>query len=549
MEQSLNHLMAESIKTHWEQLSLTDFNGSSFQYRDIARKVAKLHILFENSGIQKGDKIATCGKNSAQLSIAIIATISYGAVSVPILHEFKADTIHHLVNHSDAKLLFTDASIWENLDFSLMGELAGVLNINDFSLFSSRNEALTQARASLNELFGKKYPERFTKEDVKYYEPSLDELALINYTSGSTGFSKGVMLSHRALFSNVKFSIENLDLLKSGDGIICMLPLAHMFGLVIEMFHTFVKGCHIHFLTRVPSPKVIMDAFAQVKPKVIISVPLILEKIIKTRVFPLLEKPVMSMLLKVPFVDNYLLGKVKEKIEATFGGNLQQMIIGGAALNKDVANFLKKIHFPVTVGYGMTECAPLISYSPWQENPVGACGRIVECMEGKIVHSNNEHEAGELWVRGDNVMMGYYKNEEATAAVMIDGWLNTGDLCEIDENGFLYIKGRSKTMILGPSGQNIYPEEIEQQINNLPYVCESLVVEDDGKLVALIYPDIENGAKQGMDFAALSKLMEENIATLNKVLPAYSKIAGVKTQTEEFEKTPKRSIKRFLYQH
>lgn len=549
MEQSLNHLMAESIKTHWEQLSLTDFNGSSFQYRDIARKVAKLHILFENSGIQKGDKIATCGKNSAQLSIAIIATISYGAVSVPILHEFKADTIHHLVNHSDAKLLFTDASIWENLDFSLMGELAGVLNINDFSLFSSRNEALTQARASLNELFGKKYPERFTKEDVKYYEPSLDELALINYTSGSTGFSKGVMLSHRALFSNVKFSIENLDLLKSGDGIICMLPLAHMFGLVIEMFHTFVKGCHIHFLTRVPSPKVIMDAFAQVKPKVIISVPLILEKIIKTRVFPLLEKPVMSMLLKVPFVDNYLLGKVKEKIEATFGGNLQQMIIGGAALNKDVANFLKKIHFPVTVGYGMTECAPLISYSPWQENPVGACGRIVERMEGKIVHSNNEHEAGELWVRGDNVMMGYYKNEEATAAVMIDGWLNTGDLCEIDENGFLYIKGRSKTMILGPSGQNIYPEEIEQQINNLPYVCESLVVEDDGKLVALIYPDIENGAKQGMDFAALSKLMEENIATLNKVLPAYSKIAGVKTQTEEFEKTPKRSIKRFLYQH
>lgn len=549
MDNSLNYYMAESIKKNWEELALTDFNGVSFQYRDIARKVAKLHILFENSGIKKGDKIATCGKNSSQLSIAIIAALSYGAVAVPILHEFKADTIHHLVNHSEAKLLFTDASIWENLDINSMSELQGVFNINDYSLFTSRCETLTQARASLNELFGKKYPERFTKEDVKYHEPEADDLALINYTSGSTGFSKGVMLSHRALWSNVKFCIENLDILERGDGIICMLPLAHMFGLVIEMLHTFVKGCHIYFLTRIPSPKVIMDAFALVKPKVIISVPLILEKIIKTKVFPLLEKPVMSLMMKVPFVDDYLLGKIKEKLEATFGGQLKQIIIGGAALNKDVANFLKRINFPVTVGYGMTECAPLISYAPWDVNPVGACGKIVERMEGKIVHGNSDHEAGELWVRGDNVMLGYYKNEEATNAVMKDGWLNTGDLCEIDENGFLYIRGRSKTMILGPSGQNIYPEEIEQQINNLPYVCESLVVEDGGKLVALIYPDIENGAKQGMDFAALTALMEENIATLNKSLPAYSKIAGVKTQTEEFEKTPKRSIKRFLYQH
>ena len=549
MDHSLNYYMAESIKLNWEELALTDFNGVSFQYRDIARKVAKLHILFENSGIKKGDKIATCGKNSSQLSIAIIAALSYGAVAVPILHEFKADTIHHLVNHCEAKLLFTDASIWENLDINSMSELQGVLNISDYSLFTSRCETLTQARASLNELFGKKYPERFTKEDVKYHEPEADDLALINYTSGSTGFSKGVMLSHRALWSNVKFCIENLDVLERGDGIICMLPLAHMFGLVIEMLHTFVKGCHIYFLTRIPSPKVIMDAFAQVRPKVIISVPLILEKIIKTKVFPLLEKPVMSLMMKVPFVDDYLLGKIKEKLEATFGGQLKQIIIGGAALNKDVANFLKRINFPVTVGYGMTECAPLISYAPWDVNPVGACGKIVERMEGKIVHGSSDHEAGELWVRGDNVMLGYYKNEEATNAVMKDGWLNTGDLCEIDENGFLYIRGRSKTMILGPSGQNIYPEEIEQQINNLPYVCESLVVEDGGKLIALIYPDIENGAKQGMDFAALTALMEENIATLNKSLPAYSKIAGVKAQTEEFEKTPKRSIKRFLYQH
>lgn len=547
MDHSLNYILAESIKKNWEELALTDFNGVSYNYRDIARKVAKLHILFEKCGIKKGDKIATCGKNSAQMSVSIIASLTYGAVTVPILHEFKPDNIHHLVNHSESKLLFVDASIWENLDIASMPDLTGVLQVSDFSLLHSTSEELTESRHKLNELFGKKYPERFTQKDVEYYEPQAEELALINYTSGSTGFSKGVMLPHRALWSNVKFCIEHLDILKPGDGIICMLPLAHMFGLVIELLHTFSKGCHIYFLTRVPSPKVIMDAFAQVKPKVIIAVPLILEKIIKTRVFPLLEKPVMNLMMKVPFVDDYLLGKIKEKIAATFGGNLEQMIIGGAALNKDVANFLKRINFPVTVGYGMTECAPLISYAPWDVNPVGACGRIVDRMEGKIVHG--EHEAGELWVRGENVMLGYYKNQEATDAVLKDGWLNTGDLCEIDENGFLYIRGRSKTMILGPSGQNIYPEEIEQKINNLPYVCESLVVEDGGKLVALIYPDIENGAKQGMDFEALTKLMESSIAGLNKDLPAYSKIAGVKMQSEEFEKTPKRSIKRFLYQH
>lgn len=550
MEYSINHYISESIKKNWEELAFTDFNGVTLQYRDVARKIAKLHILFERCGIAKGDKIATCGKNSTQLSVTIIAALTYGAVPVPILHEFKPDNIHHLVNHSESKILFTDKSIWENLDFSSMPDLAGAVQVSDYSLLSSRSEQLVAARKTLNELFGRKYPERFTQDDVKYYEPGPEDLAIINYTSGSTGFSKGVMLPHRALWSNVKFCIENLHILDAGDGIICMLPLAHMFGLVIEMLHPFALGCHMYFLTRVPSPKVIMDAFAQVKPKVIISVPLILEKIIKTKVFPLLEKPVMSMLLKVPFVDDYLLSKIKDKLEATFGGNLKQIIIGGAALNKDVADFLKRINFPVTVGYGMTECGPLISYAPWNVNPVGACGRIVERMEGKIVNTKeNEHAAGELWVRGDNVMLGYYKNEDATAAVMKDGWLNTGDLCEIDEEGFLRLRGRSKTMILGPSGQNIYPEEIEQKINNLPYVCESLVVEEGGKLIALIYPDIENGAKQGMDFDALGKLMEENIAALNKDLPAYSRISGVKTQAEEFEKTPKRSIKRFLYQH
>ena len=471
MEYSINHYISESIKKNWEELAFTDFNGVTLQYRDVARKIAKLHILFEQCGIAKGDKIATCGKNSTQLSVTIIAALTYGAVPVPILHEFKPDNIHHLVNHSESKILFTDKSIWENLDFSSMPDLAGAVQVSDYSLLSSRSEQLVAARKTLNELFGRKYPERFTQDDVKYYEPGPEDLALINYTSGSTGFSKGVMLPHRALWSNVKFCIENLHILDAGDGILCMLPLAHMVGLVLEMLDPFALGCHMYFLTRVPSPKVIMDAFAQVKPKVIISVPLILEKIIKTKVFPLLEKPVMSMLLKVPFVDDYLLSKIKDKLEATFGGNLKQIIIGGAALNKEVADFLKRINFPVTVGYGMTECGPLISYAPWNVNPVGACGKIVERMEGKVVNTKeNEHAAGELWVRGDNVMLGYYKNEDATAAVMKDGWLNTGDLCEIDEEGFLRLRGRSKTMILGPSGQNIYPEEIEQKINNLPYV-------------------------------------------------------------------------------
>lgn len=548
MDHSLNYYIAESIKKNWEELAMTDFNGVSFQYRDVARKIAKLHILFEHSGVNIGDKIALCGKNSSQLAISIIAGLTYGAVPVPILHEFKPDNIHHLVNHSDAKLFFVDEAIWENLDASTMNNLVGVIKILDYSLILSKSEKLTDARHTLNELFGRKYPERFTQKDVKYYEPEPDELALINYTSGSTGFSKGVMIPQRALWSNVKYCLDYLHYLKPQDGMICMLPLAHMFGLVIEMLHPIAGGCHIYFLTRTPSPRVIMNAFATVKPKVIISVPLILEKIIKTKVFPLLDKPVMKLLLKVPFVDDHLLKKIKDKLTETFGGDLKQIIIGGAALNNEVASFLKRIDFPFTVGYGMTECAPLISYAQWDQNPVGSCGKIVERMKGKVVYRNHENNAGELFVKGDNVMLGYYKNEEATNSVFEDGWLNTGDLCSIDDNGYVYLRGRSKTMILGPSGQNIYPEEIEQKLNNMPYVCESLVVDDNGRLVALIYPDLENGASQGMNFDSLRDLMKENVANLNKELPGYSQISNIKVYTEEFEKTPKRSIKRYLYQ-
>ncbi|MEG2673939.1 MAG: AMP-binding protein [Muribaculaceae bacterium] len=549
MSNNINQHIQDSVRNNWEELSLTDFNGVSFQYRDIARKIAKLHILFENCGLKPGDKIAICGKNSAQWAVLFFGALTYGAVPVPILHEFKADNIHHIVNHSEAKLFFVDLTIWENLDASLMHNLLGVLLLSDFSLLMSKNAELTHARETLNELFGRRYPERFTQEDVVYYQPKPEELALINYTSGSTGFSKGVMIPYRALWSNIKFCLERLEFLKPGDGVVCMLPMAHMYGMAVELIHPFAKGCHIYFLTRIPSPKVIMDAFATVKPKLIVAVPLIIEKIIKTKVFPLLDKPLMKILLKVPFVDDRLLGKIKEKLAETFGGDLHELIIGGAAINKEVEDFLRKIEFPYTVGYGMTECAPLIAYAPWNENRAGSCGRIVDNMEAKVDSRDSENVAGELLVRGDNVMLGYYKNADATNSSLKDGWMNTGDLCTIDEDGYIYIHGRSKNMILGPSGQNIYPEEIEQQLNNMPYVNESIIVEEDDKLVALVYPDIENGQQQGLSFQELSAIMQDNIASLNRELPSYSQILRVKVYHEEFEKTPKRSIKRYLYQH
>ncbi len=548
MHKSLIQYIQDSIRNNWENLALTDFNGVSYQYRDIARKVAKLHLLYEHAGIKRGDKIALCGKNSSQWAVAFLATMTYGAVAVPILHEFKPDNIHHLVSHCDARLFFTDDAIWENLDPASMTKLEGVVNLSDFSLLMSRNTRLKEARQRLNELFGKKYPERFTPEDVVYSKEKESDVAVINYTSGSTGFSKGVMLSYESLWSNIRFCIDGVTFLKPGDGIVCMLPLAHMYGLIVEFIHPFVKGCHIYFLTRVPSPKIILDAFATVRPKLIVTVPLIIEKIVKTKVFPLLDKPLMKVLLHVPFIDDKLLEKIKKGLTEAFGGNVQEIIIGGAGLNKDVETFLRRIGFPYTVGYGMTECGPLVAYAPWDIQRMGSCGKIVDRMECRIESSDPENTPGELWVKGANVMKGYFKNQDATDAVMKDGWMNTGDLCTMDKDGYIYIRGRNKNMILGPSGQNIYPEEIEQKLNNMPYVAESIVIDGDGKLVALIYPDMDQATKDGIPMDNMENIMNENIKTLNKELPAYSQLSKVKIYYQEFEKTPKRSIKRYLYQ-
>lgn len=549
-QDNLNAYILQSLRDNWELLALTDYNGASYQYKDIARKITKLHILFKSAGVKPGEKIALCGRNSAQWAMAFLGIITYGGIAVPVLNEFKPDNIHHLVNHSEARLLFADAPTWENLDATVMPNLEGVLQISDFSLMMSRSESLTEARANLNKIFGEAYPERFTVDDLEVSMNKSDDIALINYTSGSTGFSKGVMITFGNLWSNIEYTIDHLNYLEPGDGIVCMLPLAHMYGLVVDMLHTLVKGCHITFLTRTPSPRIIMEAFAKVHPKLIVAVPLILEKIIKTKVFPLLEKPYMKILLHVPFVDDRMLGKIKDKLTDTFGGELKEIIIGGAALNKDVESFLRRIGFPFTVGYGMTECAPLISYAPHTQSRPGSCGKVVDRMEVRVDSPNPEEIPGVIWTRGANVMKGYFKNQEATDAIFDkDGWMCTGDIGCVDKDNFIYLRGRDKNMILGANGQNIYPEEIEQKLNNLPYVGESVIIDDgNGKLIALVYPDMDNVIHRNISTEEIEKIMAENLEQLNKDLPGYSQVNRVEIMSEEFEKTPKRSIKRYLYQ-
>lgn len=542
-------LIAESLKNNWDLDALTDYQGVTLQYKDVARKIEKLHILFENAGVEKGDKVALCGRNSAHWATAFLATLTYGAVAVPILHEFKAQQVHDIVNHSEAKILFVGDMVWPELDAEQMPHLEGIINIPDYSLLVSRTEKLTEARERLNEFFGRKYPKFFRKEHVNYpHTPNPDALALINYTSGTTSNSKGVMIPFRALWSNYQFAIEVLGhKVKCGNPVISMLPLAHMYGMAFEFIFEFLHGCHVYYLTRIPSPKIVLQAFGEIKPVVIISVPLIIEKIIKKNVLPRLQTPSMKVLLKMPFISGRILDKIRQHLVDAFGGQFYEIIIGGAAFNSEVEDLLHKIHFPYTVGYGATECAPIISYEDWQRFRKGSCGKAAPRMEIKIDSQDPQHVVGEILTRGENVMLGYFKNEEATAATLKDGWYHTGDLGVMDDEGNLFIRGRSKNMLLGASGQNIYPEEIEDKLNTLPYVNESIVVQRGEKLVALIYPDFDLAQKDGLDENGLRMAMEQNRKDINTMVAAYERISAMEIHQTEFEKTPKRSIKRFLY--
>lgn len=550
MENSLIGYLERSLKKNWDRDALTDYNGSTLQYKDVARKIEKLHILMAEGGVEKGDKIAICGRNSSHWGVSFLATITYGAVAVPILHEFTPEVVHNIVNHSDAKFMFVGDAVWPTLNAEEMPALQGIILVNDFSLLVSRSEKLTYAREHLNEMFGRKYPKNFRVEHIKFErEASPDQLALINYTSGSTGLSKGVMLPFRALRSNIDFAYEALDM-KAGSSVVSMLPMAHMYGLAFEFLYEFCRGCHVFFLTRVPSPKIIFQAFADVKPHLVVAVPLIIEKIIKKSVLPKLQTPTMKILLKVPIINDKIKSSVRQKVIDAFGGRFYEVVVGGAAFKQDVEKFLRMIEFPYTVGYGMTECAPLICYEDWKKFKMASCGKAVPRMEVKVLSPDPENIVGEIVCRGDNVMLGYYKNEEATReAIDEEGWLHTGDLGVIDAEGNLTIKGRSKNMLLSASGQNIYPEEIEDKLNNLNYVSESIIIQRDEKLVALIHPDYDELAANGIEEADIDRIMKENVDELNTMIPNYSKITRYVLMKEEFEKTPKKSIKRYLYQN
>ncbi len=548
MKESFIAFIENSIKNNWDLNALTDYDGATLQYRDVARKIEKVHILLEESGVKKGDKIAICGRNSSHWGVTFLAVLTYGAVAVPILHEFKSDNVHHIVNHSEAKLLFVGDVVWENLNEKAMPLIEGVVLMNDYSLLISRSKKLTAAREHLNELFGKKYPKNFRINHINYHKDQPEELAIINYTSGTTSFSKGVMLPYRSLWSNTQFGFDVLDL-QPGDKTISILPMAHMYGMSFEFLYEFAVGAHVFFLTRMPTPKVIFKAFSEIKPKIVVSVPLIIEKVIKKNVMPKLETPTMKLLLKLPLISDKIKTSVREKVCEAFGGEFLQIIIGGAALNKEVEEFLKMIDVPFTVGYGMTECGPIICYEDWSRFKPGSCGKAAPRMEVKVLSPDPENVPGEIVCRGPNVMLGYYKNKEASEEVVdAEGWLHTGDLALMDAEGNVSIRGRSKNMLLGSNGQNIYPEEIEDKLNNLPFVAESIVVQQGDILVALIYPDVEDMFAHGLSNSDIETKMEENRVALNEMLPVYSKIAKVKIYPEEFEKTPKKSIKRFLYQ-
>ena len=549
---SFNQIVEKSIVENWNNDALTDYKGATLQYNDLARKIEKIHIMFEEIGLNKGDKIALCGRNSSHWVVSFLATLTYGAVAVPILHEFNTEQIHNIVNHSEARFLFVGDVVAKSIDAKEMPGLEGIIYLPDFSIFHSRSEKLDYAREHLNELFGKKYPKSFRPENVHYYQDGPEELALINYTSGTTGFSKGVMLPYRSLVGNVNFCIEYLGIphLKPCSSILSILPMAHMYGLAVEVLFPLCCGFHIFFLTRLPSPAIIAQAFSDIKPSIVVAVPLIIEKIIRKKVFPKIQNNIVRLLLNMPVVNKKVRQKICEQVYEAFGGNAYEIIIGGAALNQEVEQFLHRIDFPYTVGYGATECAPLISYSDYHDFELGSCGQPVKGMEVRILSDDPVNKAGEIVARGTNVMLGYYKNEEATRQALDDeGWYHTGDLGTMTEDGHIFIRGRIKNMLLSANGQNVYPEEIEDRLNSMAMVNESIVVQKEDKFIGIVYPDFDEAHNMGFNEEDIRNVMEQNRQALNSSLPSYSKLSSIIIRNEEFAKTPKKSIKRYLYQN
>ena len=547
---SFNQYIEDSVIKFWDKDAFTDYKGATLQYHDVARKIEKLHIMFENSGVKRGDKIALCGRNSSHWAVAFLATLTYGAIAVPVQNEFTPEQIHNIVNHSESKLLFVGDVVCTQVNPDMMPALEGIVYLPDFSITISRSEQLTFAREHLNEIFGKRYPKYFRKEHISYYkEESPEELAMINYTSGTTGFSKGVMLPYRALWGNIDYVLKCLTPnVKPGSNLVSILPMAHMYGLAVEFLFGFINGCHLYFLNRMPSPSLIAEAFAEVKPRLIVAVPLVVEKIIRRKVLAEVQTNRMKLLLNMPVINKKIKQHIRDRIMEAFGGNAYEIIVGGAPLNQGIEEFLNSVGVPITIGYGTTETAPLITFANYDNYKIASCGPVVDHMEAKVVSPDPANVPGELIAKGMNVMLGYYKNEEATNAVLDkDGWFHTGDLATMAPSGHIYIKGRIKNMLLGANGQNVYPEEIEDKLNNMPLVGESIIIQRDTKLVALVHPEIED--KEAMDFDDddVKGIMDENLKTLNNQLPPFCKIAAIEIQKEEFQKTAKKSIKRYLY--
>ncbi len=545
---SFNEALAQSVRENWNRNSMSDYGEVTFQYKDVARNIAKLHIIFEKAGIKPGDKIALCGRNQSRWGIAFLATMTYGAVAVPILPDFHPEQIHQIVNHSEASLLFVGEQIWKKINAEEMPALKGILGNQDFEVLLARDKAISETREQINRLFGERYPDSFRPEHVSYYKDEREELALINYTSGTTSNSKGVMIPYRAVWSNTQFGIDMLaDILVPGEQVLSMLPMAHMYGMAFEFLFEFTRGIHVSFLTKMPTPAILLKALADIRPRIIVCVPLILEKIVRKAVLPKIKDPKIRLLMNIPIVGDQIKKRIREGMQEALGGNFYEAIVGGAAINAEIETLLKDIGFNYTVGYGATECAPILAYEDWQKFVKGSCGKAAPRMTLKINSSDPQNIPGEILAKGDNVMLGYYKNPEATAETLVDGWYHTGDLGIIDAEGNVFIKGRSKNMLLGANGQNIYPEEIEDKLNSLPMVQECVVIQKGEKLYALVYPDMEQAKSLKLGDDELKSIMEQNRKDLNMQIPAYEQICGIRIMEQEFEKTPKRSIKRFLY--